>query len=234
MKDRKQYFSMNTGESGSVIYIYGDITSWEWDESDVSSYTLSKAIDGITSPELHVYINSYGGEVAEGLAIYNALKRSPARVVTHADGFVCSAAMLPYLAGEERVMSAASLLMVHNAWTSAQGNAEELRKTADDLDAITQATINAYMTVFRQDESALKALMDAESWILPGDALELGLATAIVGEPDSRKASQSVKQKVRNILIQFAGAGKPHTPPAAKEEPPKENKIIRFLEALSK
>ncbi len=232
MKARKQYFSLNTGEDQAVIYIYGDITSWEWAEGDVSSYTLARAIEGITAPELHVYINSYGGEVAEGLAIYNALKRSPARVVTHADGFVCSAAMLPYLAGEERIMSTASLLMVHNAWTYTEGNAIELRKAADDLDAITQATVNAYMTVFRQDEAALKALMDAESWILPGDALEMGLATAIVNAPNSQRASQNVRKRV-NALLQRAlfQAPQPEAPPPPQAE---ENQPLKFLEALTK
>mgnify|MGYP001140944407 FL=1 len=170
--------------------------------------------------------------MAEGLAIYNALKRSPARVVTHADGFVCSAAMLPYLAGEERIMSTASLLMVHNAWTYTEGNAIELRKAADDLDAITQATVNAYMTVFRQDEAALKALMDAESWILPGDALEMGLATAIVNAPNSQRASQNVRKRV-NALLQRAlfQAPQPEAPPPPQAE---ENQPLKFLEALTK
>ena len=141
-----RYFSFNKTEKEANINIYGDITSWEWDESDISSYTLTKLLDSLpdTIEHINVYINSYGGEVAEGLAIYNALKRHKAKVITYCDGFACSIASVIFMAGDERIMSNASLLMIHNAWTYAQGNANELRKQADDLDTITQASINAY------------------------------------------------------------------------------------------
>ena len=102
----KRYYSLETEGEKADLYIYGDITSWPWLQSDVSAYLLSKKLEELKDvSEIDVYINSYGGEVAEGLAIYNALKRHKAKVVTHCDGFACSISSVIFMAGDERVMS---------------------------------------------------------------------------------------------------------------------------------
>lgn len=97
------------------------------------------------------------------------------------------------MAGDERIMSNASLLMVHNAWTWASGNANDFRKQADDLDAITQASINAYMENVNITEEEVKAMLDNETWLSYQNALEYGFATSVVNENNNNKASQSVK-----------------------------------------
>lgn len=192
----KKYYQLIQSGTSADLYIYGDITSYPWYEDDVSSYNLSKELELLEVEKINCYINSYGGDVAEGLSIYNQLKRHSAKVTTICDGFACSAASVIFMAGDERVMNSASLLMIHNAWSYAAGNSEELRKQADDLEVITQASINAYMQSVNITESELKALMDAESWILPADALAMGFATSIVDEPESNQASQSVKNQM--------------------------------------
>ena len=197
----KKYFAMVQENNEATINIYGDITSWEWYESDVSSYTLSKQLENLDVDKINVYINSYGGEVAEGLAIYNALKRHKAKVTTYCDGFACSIASVIFMAGDERVMSTASLLMIHNAWTWASGNANELRKQADDLDVITQASMNAYMASVNIAEEELKNMLDAETWISPQDALDKGFATNVINGKDSNKASQSVKKSLMQMVL---------------------------------
>lgn len=197
----KKYYSLVTSGTEASIYIYGDITSWEWIESDVSSYTLSKELESLDSDTINVYINSYGGEVAEGFAIYNALKRHKAKIRTFADGFACSIASVIFMAGDERIMSNTSLLMIHNAWTYASGNANALRKQADDLDVITQASINAYMSAVNISEEELKSLLDAETWLPAQDALSKGFATKIVEEPETNNPSQSVKEVVLQKLV---------------------------------
>ena len=121
---KKRYYSLyqNTETKTADIYIYGDITSWPWFEGEVSSYTLAKELESLEDAEnINIYINSYGGEVAEGLAIYNALKRHKAKVTTVVDGFACSIASVIFAAGDERIMSNTSLLMIHNAWNIAWG-----------------------------------------------------------------------------------------------------------------
>lgn len=197
----KKYFQLTQNNNEVDIQIYGDITSWDWYESDVSSYTLSKQIEGLECDQINVYINSYGGEVAEGLAIYNQLKRHKAKVKTVCDGFACSAASVIFMAGDERVMSTASLLMIHNAWTYAGGNAKELRKQADDLDIITQASINAYMQEVNITEDELRQMLDNETWIAPQEAIEKGFITSIVNEKEAEQVSQSVKKSLIKMIV---------------------------------
>lgn len=243
---KNKYYALSTSDNGVAdIYIFGDITSWEWLESDVSSYTLAKEIKELKDvSQINVHINSYGGEVAEGLAIYNSLKNHSAKVVTICDGFACSAASVVFMAGDERIMNNASLLMVHNAWMFTAGNSAQLRKDADDLDTITQASINAYMERVEIDEDKLKELLDNETWILPADALEMGFATSIINASSASegKAAASVRTKLFKLVSQ---ASKPdfitkkmNLPPAEPQpepepEPaPKENKTLKFFNAL--
>lgn len=193
----KRYYSLETEGEKADLYIYGDITSWPWLESDVSAYLLSKKLEELNDvSEIDVYINSYGGEVAEGLAIYNALKRHKAKVITHCDGFACSISSVIFMAGDERVMSNASTLMIHNAWSRVSGNANDFRKEADDLEKITQLSVNAYMSKVSIPEEELKTMMDEETWIMPQEALEYGFATSISGTEESEKPSQSVRKDI--------------------------------------
>lgn len=199
----KKYYSLETEGRKAALYIYGDITSWPWIESDVSSYILSQQLERLTDvDQIDVYINSYGGEVAEGLAIHNALKRHKAKVITHCDGFGCSIASVIFMAGDERIMSTSSLLMIHNAWTSVSGNANDFRKEADNLDTITQASINAYMDKVSITEEELKSMLDAESWITPQEAIEKGFATMITGADTSDKPSQSALTVIYKKMTQ--------------------------------
>lgn len=193
----KRYYSLETEGEKADLYIYGDITSWPWLASDVSAYLLSKKLEELKDvSEIHVYINSYGGEVAEGLAIYNALKRHKAKVVTHCDGFACSISSVIFMAGDERVMSNTSTLMIHNAWSHVSGNANDFRKEADDLEKITQLSVNAYMSKVNVSEEELKTMMDEETWLMPQEALEYGFATSISGTEESERPSQNVRKDI--------------------------------------
>lgn len=203
----KRYYAMQTEGDVADIDIYGDIVSWEWLESDMSAYTLSNRIRELVGvSQINVHINSYGGEVAEGLAIYNALKRHPANVVTTCDGMACSAASVVFMAGDERVMCGASLLMIHNAWTYAQGDAAAMRKAADDIETITEASKQAYLEVVSIDEAELGRLMDEETWISAADALDMGFATAVESFAASEAPSQSARQSVFDRLTATAPA----------------------------
>ena len=198
---KRNYFSLEKTKQTATINIYGDITSWAWEElGEVSAVNLSKQLEALGDVDkIDVFINSYGGEVAEGLAIYNALKRHKAKVTTYCDGFACSIASVIFMAGDERIMNESSLLMIHNAWTYAMGNSEELRKQADDLEKITQASVEAYKSHSSLTEKEIKKLMDEETWILPTEALEYGFATSI-DKPDSKNASQNAFLQLFEII----------------------------------
>lgn len=237
MTINKRYYSLAVEDRGADIFVYGDITSWPWLENDVSSYNLAKEIEGLDVDYINVYINSYGGEVAEGLAIYNQLRRHKAKVKTYCDGFACSAASVVFMAGDERIMSNASLLMIHNAWMYTAGDPNQLRKDAEDLEKITEASINAYMSRVNITEEKLKEMMDAETWITPADALEMGFATSIVDGGVSKNASQSVKKQLMSMIIQRqieqqkAIQNQPEPTPQEPEPEPiqKENKLLKML-----
>lgn len=202
----KKYFQLVTEGDTADLDIYGDISSWSWSGDNISAANLSRQLEELGDvSQINVHINSYGGEVAEGLAIYNALRRHKAKVVTTCDGFACSIASVIFMAGDERLMSKASLLMIHNAWTSAYGvNANDLRKLAEDMDAITARSKAAYLDRISIDEDELSELMDAESWISPDDAVEKGFATGIEefdgGNNPSQDALGSLMELVESAL----------------------------------
>lgn len=203
---RNQYFSLVKADNEATINIYGDITSWAWEElGEVSAYNLSKQLEELQDvAKINVHISSYGGEVKEGLAIYNALRAHKAKVVTYCDSFACSIASVIFMAGDERIMNAASLLMVHNAWTYASGNAAELRKQADDLEVITSASVEAYKSVAKISEEEIRTLMDNETWIAPEKAVEYGFATGI-NQVKTENANQNARQMLCNIVLKAQG-----------------------------
>ena len=238
----KKYYALETSGREADVYIFGDITSWEWLESDVSSYTLSKELQGLDAEVINVHINSCGGEVAEGLAIYNMLKNHRAKVKTYCDGFACSIASVIFMAGDERIMNETSLLMIHNAWMYTSGNAEQLRKDADDLDIITQASIAAYKNRMNITEDELKKLLDAETWLLPSEALEKGFATSIVAEEKTNKAAASAHKSLFSLVkdaIDLQSIPKDEGTDGVPEflgkqlhVPQEENKTLKFFNAL--
>lgn len=214
----KRYYSLERRGRDVDIEIYGDICEYKLIEADTSSFDLAQQVKDLTDVDnIIVGINSYGGEVKEGLAIYNALKQSKAKVTTRCDGFACSAASIVFCAGTERIMNEASLLMIHNAWSRVEGDAKAMRKEADDLEKITEPSIRAYLSVSNIEEDELRAMMDAETWIDPDEALEMGFATSVV-KSKTDKASQSVRKKLFQLIKQ-AGEDSEEEP---EEEPTEE------------
>lgn len=188
MKLKNNFYQLtNVNEDSAELFIYGDITSYKWYEDDVCAYDMAKELESLGGKNLKVRINSYGGEVAQGLAIYNLLKTYEGEVTTLCDGFACSAASVIFMAGRNRVMPKSSLLMIHNAWTYAAGDANELRKIAEQIEKITQPSIEVYKSVSNLNEERIKQMMDDETWITADEALSYGFATEIV--EDSPKQS---------------------------------------------
>lgn len=216
----KRYYQMEVAGSEADIDIYGDITAWPWVDSDVSSANLSAQLADLDVDVINVNINSYGGEVAEGLAIYNALKRHKAKVRTCCDGFACSIASVIFMAGDERIMNEASLLMIHNAFSFAEGDANALRKMADDLDLITNQSKKIYLANSNIDEAALTELMDKETFIEPKDALEMGFATSVVAISADHPAQSALKTVFQAVSNDEDKASKPAPTPKVNVDDP--------------
>lgn len=196
----QKYYALERTDRKAGLYIFGNISSYPWREKDRDAYGIVKELQELEADEIHVHINSNGGSVAEGLAIYNVLKSHNAKVYTYNNGFACSAASVIFMAGDERVAFTASLFMFHHAWSSAQGNAAEFRKQADALDTITQASVKAYMEKITISKEELMNLMDNEIWVSSEKALEYGFATKIY-EEKSEGANQSVMSIICDKLL---------------------------------
>lgn len=242
----KPIYQLKVKDDNAELYIYGDIASdsYKWSESDVSASDIVNKLQSVNANSIDVYINSYGGEVAQGLAIYNALKRHKAKVTTYVDGFACSIASVIAMAGDTRKMYDNSLLMIHNAWTVAQGNVAELEKAAEDLKVINAAVVKAYLEVVNISEEELTALLDAESWITAEKAVEMGFATEVITAKKSVKASASAQNLICALLTKAADNSpeeedeEPEEQPAQEQETEVDNEIIvdivKRLEELEK
>ena len=203
MSRKQKFYQILTNDRVADINIYGDITSWPWLDSDISAHGIKEEIDGLDVDEINVYINSYGGEVAEALAIYSALKRHSASVHTYCDGFACSAATIIFVAGDVRTMGSIALMMIHNCMSYLGfANSEEMRKAAEDNDKINQSSIEAYKKVTNLSEDELKDMMNAETWLTAAECLEYGFATEIADEEDDETdPQQTAFGSIRNAIL---------------------------------
>lgn len=195
-----RYYQLAKHENKATLHIFGDIVDDVYDDG-VCALSFAYELEQLGEVDsIDVYINSYGGSVAQGFSIYNQLKNHPAKIRTICNGFACSIASVIFLAGDERIMQGASLLMIHNPFCMTMGNASELRKTADDLDKMAQVSIDLYCQTTGLDEQTIKDMMDKETWLSASDALELGFATNVEIKNEMDEPLRIV-QSVRTNLI---------------------------------
>lgn len=215
--ENKGVFNIRQQAAGSKveIYIFGDVVDEQWWSDETSPKSVVDAIKGLDTQEIDVYIDSYGGSVAAGWGIYNALRQHPAKVKTYGVGFVASAALYPFLAGDERYASTLSAYYMHEAWTSASGYADELRRAADQIESLTDIGVNAFVERAGMERDKVLELMRDETWLTPKAALELGIATAITQESGSGPA-QSARREIMQRLTQPREEKKTPTPKPGK------------------
>lgn len=168
------------------IYISGEITSQANEEnSEMSAPLFKKELDALGDVStIHLYVNSPGGSVPEGIAISNMLKRHKAYVIGHVDGIAASIASNIIASCDEVRMPENTMLFIHNAWTYVTGNAEAIRKAADDIEHINEVQIQTYMAKIgnKTTEAHIRELLDAETWLSAREAYEIGLCDVVEGE----------------------------------------------------
>lgn len=187
----------NESEERISLLLYGDIDSYSWGYG-VSLDGVVSALAGRSADVIDVYINSYGGDMFEAIAIKNYLIRRPERIVTHIDGIAASGGSIIAMAGEEIIMPKDSEMMIHNPWTIGYGNAEDFRKLADELDTASISVQETYMDHFTDTREKLVELLDAESWLTAEEALGYGLATSIVDETIKPDLTDEDKETIEN------------------------------------
>ena len=155
----------------AVVRIYDEI--WML---GVNAEDLVAELDTITAPNLRVEINSPGGDMFAGIAIFNALRNHPARVMTRVDGVAASAASLIFQAGDHRVMQPGTQQMIHNAWGMTIGDRRDHAQMAELLEQSDGQLAAVYAARAGTSVASMRALMDAETWLTGNEAVDVGLA----------------------------------------------------------
>ena len=218
----KQYFAIQQAQREADLYIFGDIVPFEFFESDVSAHGITQQIKDLDVDQINVHIDSYGGAVSEGWAIYNALKNHPAKVVTYGDGFVASAALYPFMAGDERFASNLSAFYFHQVWISASGYADELRAAANEAELMTEVGLNAFTDNTGMTADEVRELQKSETWLTPSEALERGIATAILADTAPKHAQDAKRQIFQRVLDRAPATERIPEPKPEQEGPPQE------------
>ena len=161
------------------IQIYGQVGGFSWFDETVTSDQVYKELEnfGNDIDVINLYINSPGGSVTEGCAIYSALKRHKAVKNVYIDGQCSSIASVIAMAGDKIAMSPVATMMIHNPITALAGDAEEMRKTANILDIMKETIINAYVTKSHLSREEISNLMDTTTYFTAKQAIEKGFAT---------------------------------------------------------
>ena len=203
----------NATESSADLYFYGDIVGSEWEKLESEDTCPTEVINFLEQvkdvQQLNIYINSGGGSVFAGLAIYNMLKRHKAYKTVYIDGLAASIASVIALAGDKIIIPSNAFMMIHKPWSWTAGNAHDLRKMADDLDRIEQGILNVYSENIREgvDMGSIQEMVDAETWLVGADAaqyfnVELSeptQAVAMLGDSAKKYRKEPPKQLLNAI-----------------------------------
>ncbi len=174
------------------LQIEGDIVDdddawiYEWYGMKAATPNAFKAaLAEHAGKNITVRINSYGGSVWAAAGMYNALvdhKKTGSKITTRTDQKAMSAATIPFMAGDDRVMGAVDIFMIHNPLTEVYGYASDLRKTADVLDEVKETIVNAYQIGTGRSRAKISQLMDDETYMSAKTAIREGFATGVVSD----------------------------------------------------
>lgn len=197
-------------ENDNTIGIYDPIGYDYWDDSGVTAKRISAALRSLDGADVVVNINSPGGDVFEGLTIYNLLREYKGHVTVRVLGVAASAASFIAMAADEIQIARAGFFMIHNAWTGVWGNRNDLRETADFLEQIDDTIADIYHVRSGLSMDELKADMDKERWINGRDAIDSGFADAflpsdVVVEDTKNFTKEKVAAHKADILLAKAG-----------------------------
>lgn len=171
----------NKSATEAEIVIYAGIgQDWWGDGSMISAKQFSDELKKIpdTVNTIHVRINSPGGDVFDGVAIYNRLKQHKAKKIVYIDGLAASIASIIALAGDEVKMGDGALYMIHLPWTFAYGNRMELDNTINRLMDVEEQMIGIYAKKTKLDRNEIRSLLEAETWMGADEAIEKGFVTS--------------------------------------------------------
>lgn len=184
---KKKFWQLKNSvdHSGSTLILEGPISQESWWGDEVTPQEFRDELKKVTDKKLTVSINSVGGDVWAGVSIYNALAELDAEVTVKVDGLAASIASVIAMAGDKIIMSPGSTMMIHRASMLAMGDADDMKKAIEMLETVEEGIIQIYSDRTGQTPEAVKGMMDAETWMSPDKAVELGFADQVGSKKES-------------------------------------------------
>jgi ATP-dependent Clp protease protease subunit len=225
-KNNKLITVKNLTDQSADLYIYGEIvdnTDWKWDETDVMPDDVLKALNQVEGlKNLNIYINSPGGSVFAGLAIYNMLKRNKAHKTVYVDGVAASIASVIALAGDTINIPSNAFMMIHKPWTIAMGDSNFFKKVAKELDDIESGVMNIYKDNLKDgvELETIQQMVDDETWLNGEKAADYFNVEVIESKSIAACASEFLNRynKTPNKLVSKEPSTDPPEPQIDEEE----------------
>jgi ATP-dependent Clp endopeptidase proteolytic subunit ClpP len=175
---KRDWFSIkNSGDSSTEVFIYDEIGYW-----GITAQDFVNELKAADTKNITLRLNSPGGEIFDGIAIYNALMDHPATITSIVDGVAASAASFIFMAGDTRIMNRSSTAMIHDGIGLAVGNASDMREMADQLDQASDNIASIYSERAGGSVSSWREKMKAETWYTADEAVKAGLAHKVNGQ----------------------------------------------------
>ncbi|WP_155897673.1 head maturation protease, ClpP-related [Aureimonas ureilytica] len=200
----------------NVITMFDVIGEDYWSGGGVTAKRITSQLRAIGDRPVEVQINSPGGDMFEGIAIFNVLREHPQPVTVKVMGMAASAASIIAMAGDHIEIGAASFLMIHNCWVLAVGNRHDMAETAEWLAPFDQAMVDLYAARTGQDAASVAKWMDAETYMSGSQAIERGFADALL-PADAMKTDEGAQSndrqvnELRALELQLVSAGSTRT-----------------------
>lgn len=196
----------------NVITMFDVIGEDFWTGGGVTAKKVASQLRAIGDRPIEVQVNSPGGDMFEGIAIYNVLREHPQPVTVKIMGMAASAASIIAMAGDQVEIGAASFLMIHNCWVVAIGNRHDMRETADFLEPFDAAMVDVYAARSKGDAKTIAKWMDAETYMSGSMAIDRGFADALLSADamtvdEKAKAADRSLNDLRVMELQLVAAG---------------------------
>ena len=198
---KKWYDIQNKADNSADVYIFDEIGTY-----GVTAQEFITDIKDLKNTPINLRINSLGGDVFDGMAMYNVIKRREAKTTVYIEGIAASIATIIALGADEVVMAENSLFMIHNAWGGSMGEAKDMRKTADTLDKITGELTDIYRKKTGLSYDSLVDMMDEETWLNAQEAFNYGFIDTIsdsikvAAKYDVSKFKNITQEEIQNKL----------------------------------
>ncbi len=209
----KWYKIANKSAAVAEVFVYDEIGYF-----GITAADFARDLQAITAPRINLRLNSPGGEVFDGIACYEALRRHPATVTSYIDGLAASIASVIAMAGDRRVIARNGTVMVHDASGLAIGPAADMRELADLLDKMSDNIADVYTQRAGGTVKKWREAMLAETWYVGAEAVAAGLATELATDQDADEWEQATAHLDRGVAADWARATAHLTTPAGDDD----------------